>query len=378
MGVKAQLKSMFYGFFQKLLPSGQVRLTDALRRRLVADPLTIVDVGAVLGPDPRWMQLGERTCRFLTFEPDARSIETHRDDGPFQMLALSTALGNEQGHKTLHLTIGPFASSLYPPNEAVLSQFGTWPWHESAGTDEVTVDRLDTCLADLPEWMPDFIKTDVEGADLDVLKGSEKALAGALGLQVEAAFVERNVGAALFADIDSFLRARGFTLFQLIREHWVRTNKLLGPRSRPQLIWADVIYFRDAAELQARLEDMPERKREGLLVKFVALLLVHGYHDYAAQIVAQAFAATHCSVGLKVEFDASIAASLAHPRGFLLRAWTATLLASALRALALPFGRTARRQMHELYARQAAPLYHYLYRESMRAGPDRSCVTDLG
>lgn len=376
--MKAKLKSALYGFFERLLPSGQVRLTDGLRRRLVADPLTIVDVGAVFGPDPRWIQLGERTCRFLTFEPDARSIETHCDSGPFQMLALSTALGNEQGRKTLYLTAGPFATSLYPPNEAVLSHFGPWPWHESAGIDEVLVDRLDTCLADRPEWMPDFIKTDVEGADLDVLKGSEKALSGALGLQVEAAFVERNVGAPLFADIDSFLRARGFTLFQLIREHWVRTNKVIGPRSRPQLIWADVIYFRDAADIRRRLEAAPEAKREGLLVKFVALLLVHGYHDYAAQIVAEAAATGYCPPGLHQEFDASITASVAHPRAFLLRAWTATLLASALRVVALPLGGAARRQMRELYARQAAPLYHYLYRESMRAGLDRSCVTDLG
>jgi FkbM family methyltransferase len=376
--VKAALKSAFYGFFAKLLPSGQVRLTDGLRKRLVADPLTIVDVGAVFGPDPRWIQLGERTCRFLTFEPDARSIETHSDDGPFQMLALSTALGNEQGRKTLHLTVGPFASSLYPPNKAVLGQYGPWPWHESAGTDEVSVDRLDNCLATRPDWTPDFIKTDVEGADLDVLKGAEKALGGALGLQVEAAFVERNVGAPLFADIDSFLRARGFTLFQLIREHWVRGNKVIGPRSRPQLIWADVIYFRDSAELLARLSSAAESRREGVLVKFVALLLVHGYHDYAAQITAEAVRAGHCSPALKAELDASIASSVAHPRAFLLRAWTATLIALALRILALPFGGTVRRQMRDLYACQAAPLYFHLYRNSMRGGLERSCVTDLG
>ncbi len=376
--MKVWLKSLFYGFFEKLLPAGQVRLTEGLKRRLVADPLIIVDVGAVFGPDPRWIQLGERTCRFLTFEPDARSIETHSDDGPFQMLALSTALGNEQGRKTLHLTVGPFASSLYPPNKAVLGQYGTWPWHESAGTDEVSVDRLDTCLADRPDWAPDFIKTDVEGADLDVLKGSEKALAGALGLQVEAAFVERNVGAPLFADIDSFLRAHGFTLFQLIREHWVRTNKVIGPRSRPQLIWADVIYFRDSAELLARLSVAAEPRRESLLVKFVALLLVHGYHDYAAQIVAEAVAAGHCSPGLKAEFDAAITASVAHPRAFLLRAWTATSIAMLLRIAALPFGGGVRRQMRELYAKQAAPLYFHLYRNNMRGGLERSCVTDLG
>jgi len=83
-------------------------------------------------------------------------------------------------------------------------------------------------------------------------------------------------------------------------------------------------------------------------------------------------------MALQTEFDRSITASVAHPKAFLLRAWTATLLAGALRLAAAPLGASARRRMRELYARQAAPLFHYLYRESMRAGLDRSCVTDLG
>jgi len=61
-----------------------------------------------------------------------------------------------------------------------------------------------------------------------------------------------------------------------------------------------------------------------------------------------------------------------------LRAWAATLIAGALRIIALPFGRAVRGQMRELYSRQAAPLYFHLYRDSMRGGLDRSCVTDLG
>ena len=48
--MKAKVKSAFYGFFEALLPSGQVRLTDGLRQRLVANPLTVIDVGAVFGP----------------------------------------------------------------------------------------------------------------------------------------------------------------------------------------------------------------------------------------------------------------------------------------------------------------------------------------
>jgi FkbM family methyltransferase len=376
--VRIQLRSALYGFFETLLPTGQVRLTADLKRRLVADPLTIVDVGAVFGPDRRWIELGERTCRFLTFEPDQRSLETHTDDGPFEMLALSTALSDHKGQRTLHLTAGPFASSLYPPNKAVLGDFGPWPWHVSAGVDEVSVDRLDDCLAALPNWVPDFIKTDVEGADLDVLKGAENALTTVLGVQIEASFVERNVGAPLFADIDIFLRAHGFSLVQLIREHWIRTNKVFGPRSRPQLIWGDVIYFQSGSAFCARLSGSTDESREILLTKYVALLLVHGYHDFAAQIVEEVAAAALCPKALYDDLKASVADSIAHPRAFLTRAWIATLLAIGLRLAASPFGATARRQMRELYARQAAQLFYYLYRDNMRAGLERSCVTDLG
>lgn len=372
--MKSVLKRAFFGLFEVLAPSPRVRLVDEVRARLVADPLTIVDVGAVFGPDKRWRQLGERTCRFITFEPDKRSQTPIDERGPFAMRALPTAIGREPGTRMLYLTKGEFASSLYPPNQAVLGVFGTWPWHESAGTDQVTVDTLDHALDSCPGWTPDFIKTDIEGADLDALLGGERALSSALGIQVEAAFVERNVGAPLFAEIDQHLRAHGFMLFQLIREHWLRRNGVRGVASRPQLIWADVVYFRDAAGFAARLAAAADR--EAMLVKFVALLLAYGHFDTAADIVAAALADGVCDESLGAALRASIRQSTAAP-GFVPRAALATALAAAVRLAALPFGARVREQARQLYARQAAPLFHHLYRESMRAGLDRSCVSDL-
>jgi FkbM family methyltransferase len=290
--MKSPLKRAFLGLFEAVAPAPRLRLTNAVRERLVANPLTIVDVGAVFGPDKRWIQLGPRTCRFITFEPDKRSQAELSEGGPFTILALPTAIGGEAGERILHLTKGEFASSLYPPNRAVLGAFATWSWHESIGTQPVTVDTLDGVLNNHPDWRPDFIKTDIEGADLEALLGGEQAVARALGVQVEAAFIERNIGAPLFSDIDQHLRERGFTLFQLIREHWLRRNGVRGVGSRPQLIWADVVYFRDAPGFIGRLAKASDP--EVLLVKFIALLLVYGHFDYATEIVALAAAKEHC------------------------------------------------------------------------------------
>jgi hypothetical protein len=78
-----------------------------------------------------------------------------------------------------------------------------------------------------------FIKVDIEGADLDVLKGGHTALATAFG--AETSFVARNIGAPLQPEIDLRLREAGFRPHLLIREHSVRANAVYGVLSRPQL-----------------------------------------------------------------------------------------------------------------------------------------------
>lgn len=56
----------------------------------------------------------------------------------------------------------------------------------------------------------DFIKTDVQGAELMVLRGGLKTLAKATFVQFEGSTVEYNSGGSCFYEIDEFLRANGF------------------------------------------------------------------------------------------------------------------------------------------------------------------------
>lgn len=56
----------------------------------------------------------------------------------------------------------------------------------------------------------DFIKIDVQGAELMVLSGGLKTLAKATFVQFEGSTVEYNSGGSCFYEIDEFLRANGF------------------------------------------------------------------------------------------------------------------------------------------------------------------------
>lgn len=59
----------------------------------------------------------------------------------------------------------------------------------------------------------DFIKIDVQGAELMVLKGGMETLKGATFVQFEGSTVEYNSGGSCFYEVDELLRSNGFYLY---------------------------------------------------------------------------------------------------------------------------------------------------------------------
>ena len=320
--------------------------------------------------------LPAEALRMMSFEPDARSQDTTVADKG-RNLTLAIGLADTTGERTLHLTAGPFASSLYPPNEEVLRAFGVWPWYEPAGETSIMVDTLDSCLRQNGGWRADFVKVDVEGADLDVLKGGCKSLETAFGLQIEVDFACRNVGAPLQPEVDLWLRNAGFHPHLLFREHWVRSNGVHGALSRPQLAWADAVYFRNrewALAWIARAEGVEQAEQR--LSAILAILLAYGAHDYAAEIVA----ATRVTGAVTESFGEaaakSVTASLVGLAPFVMRGAAALSLAVILALPLALFGRRGRNVGRDLIAAQAAPLCDALSRAARRTGLQRSCVAD--
>ena len=360
-----------------VFPKSRLALAPGLAARLAAVPLQVIDVGGAMGPDRRWAQLPEGAVRFMTFEPDARSQE----DGIVKNgwhVSLPIGLADKPGERALHLTDAPFASSLYKPNEYVLREFAIWPWYAPAGLAAIRVDTLDNCVARLPNWRADFVKVDVEGAELDVLKGGQRTLETAFGVQIEVAFVTRNIGAPLQPDVDRWLREAGFTPYLLFREHWIRANKLHGALSQPQLIWADAVYFRDRAWIveQIARAGSPEEAETRLCV-VLAILLVYNAHDYAAEVIAAVSKTGAIQAHVTCAAQESVSGSLTSLGAYVARGTIALLLALFVAAPLALAGTRGRGVGRDIIAAQAAPLFDVLSRWARRSGLDHSCVSDL-
>ena len=77
---------------------------------------------------------------------------------------------------------------------------------------KVVARSLDAVVEEKGWPLPDLIKMDVQGAELDVLKGAEKTLKSCKNLILELQKVEYNKGAPLQQDVVDYLNSIGFVM----------------------------------------------------------------------------------------------------------------------------------------------------------------------
>ena len=256
-----------------------IRNLKPIREFLHHLPLLIIDIGATGGPDAMWDSLKE-SCKFLTFDPDPRADIVPDPRVTNHPIGLS----DKKGTKTLHLTKFASASSMYEINQPLMEDYLNHATTEVVGTTQIEVTTLDDALEGITE--PFFLKIDVEGSDLDILRGGTKNLAdNCLGIQIEASLAERHIGGPFFGDIHEHLRSLGFVLFDLKTERWIRRNGTNFITSSPQVIWGDAIYFLSAEAFLSTLQTRDQSKRNYTLAAFIAVLMAYGSHDYAIELL---------------------------------------------------------------------------------------------
>jgi FkbM family methyltransferase len=96
-------------------------------------------------------------------------------------------------------------SSALPNSQG--KQFGT--------ARQVEMITLDALIARLKAPWPDLIKLDLQGYELDALKGAGQCLSHAQALLLELSFFELQKGAPLADEVIAFLRQRGFCIYDI-------------------------------------------------------------------------------------------------------------------------------------------------------------------
>lgn len=218
----------------------------------LASPIHIVDVGAMnAGEDPPYARLLESGAAHATltgFEPQpAECAALNAAAKPGQRF-LPYFLGDGRERTFYECALGA-CSSLYEPDLEFIQRFvGLERVFDVKSRTPVQTRRLD----DLPEIAAiDYLKMDVQGAELDVLRGGPARLARALVVDVEVEFVPLYKGQPLFADVDAEMRRLGFMFHTFAGGNVM--GRALWPLEHPggrhyrfnQLMWADAVYVRD-------------------------------------------------------------------------------------------------------------------------------------
>ena len=184
--------------------------------------LTLLDIGAAGGIQPRW----EKVCEYLNFigvEPDSRS-NTELSNNKFRdAKILNTFAWSEETEIEFNLCKKPMNSSAYKPNCELLDQFQNAQRFDVIKKEVVNAKPLSKEIGNLKI---DFIKLDIQGGELNALRGLEESLNDCLGIEIEVEFSEMYKSQPLFGDIHSFLTRNGFYFFDFINlTRWERNSK---------------------------------------------------------------------------------------------------------------------------------------------------------
>lgn len=193
---------------QPLLPKPHIDYLLDMRTKY-PDPKIVYDIGACV---LHWTKVAKQVwpgANIIAFE----AMEESR--ALFESYKIPHFIGVLSDEDNKHVSFyknveHPGGNSYYLENEKMNSEAPLY-FNEKHKTEATTI-TLDTVIKISKVPYPDLIKIDVQGAELDVLKGATKCLENCSHLILELQRVEYNTGAPLREEVIKWLAERGWTL----------------------------------------------------------------------------------------------------------------------------------------------------------------------
>jgi FkbM family methyltransferase len=256
--------------------------------RLLGDAdIKLVDVGGRGAAMAQLVPLAP-VAHYYTCEPDTEEAQHLQEQLPADtawrgVTVLTEAIASQRGEASLFLTQQPGMSSLLQPDEHVTQRLYLAPKFGVVRTVTVPAIPLDEAASRYGFTDACFLKIDTQGTELDILQSGPKLVRGSLvAVYVECSFRPFYRGQALFADVDSHLRANGFSLFTMNRANLRRAGYRPGLYSKRMTTWAHCLYLREPDTLVDAPADIARRQ----LARLLAIALSFDHFDLAFEVLA--------------------------------------------------------------------------------------------
>lgn len=249
----------------------QNRKTSASKTKrlfsLLPSGLTLLDIGAAGGIEPRWEKVCE-TLSYIGIEPDKRSSkELNQISRSRKTYILNSFAWSEEAEVEFNLCRKPQVSSTYIPNRKLIDRYPN-PARFDILKKEILI--AEPLLKKLSPHKIDFIKLDIQGGELNALKGLGDKLKGCLGLEIEVEFSELYESQPLFSEVNNFLLGEGFYFSDFTNIcRWERDSH----NGYGRCIFGDGLWMRE-------LDSLPLKTDEEYL-KYAAICSLYGKLDEA-------------------------------------------------------------------------------------------------
>lgn len=197
---------------------------------------TVLDVGANTGQFVNMINKILPGVKIYSFEPVKESFEILKqlENNYNNLKAFNFALGSDSREQTIFKNEFLPSSSLLSMTQVHKNIF---PYTRESESETIFIKTLDSISNQIVFQTKVLLKVDVQGFEINVLKGAISSLSNIDIIIIETLFVELYYNQTQFNDIYSFLVKRNFSFrgnFEQIRD----------PKSG-RILWADAIFIKD-------------------------------------------------------------------------------------------------------------------------------------
>jgi len=238
---------------------------------LFKNKIKLLDVGAAGGIHNRWNIIIDNIEVFCV-EPHADSALLLRQNNKNINIIEKIFSNEENPNLNFFYTKKEECSSVLKPNFIHLNKYP-----DQSRFDIVAEKNFPSTTIDKEfnrTSLPDFIKIDVEGYALEILKGAKKSLPDILGMEVECEFFELREKQSSFQDIQNFLKSFNFEFIDFLNIiRWERQKHSYN--GQPQV--ADVLFLQKPELILNKFNK--GILKEDKLLKYITILIIYNRSD---------------------------------------------------------------------------------------------------
>lgn len=211
------------------------------------DGVNLIDIGSSGSLDTKWAPI-KGLINLVGFDPNKEECE-RQNSLPSQYKSskfLPYAVHGRDGIDTLYVTRSIYCYSLLKPNKQWLDRFSFHDLFDVECEEDIAVCAIDK-IEELNDFSPDVIKIDVQGLELPILSKAGHFLDSAFYVETETGFTENYEGETTFSQLDGFMRANGFLMFDININHRISRNNHFQeyPTGKEQILWAEAVWLKD-------------------------------------------------------------------------------------------------------------------------------------